>query len=226
MKQCVTCGQEKPLDSFYKNSGTKDGLDSKCKECAKEYAKAYYHSHKEVVSKKYSQYRMRNRQYHLDRCKKWRSDNKEKYENYYKTYAIERQEEIRARRRRYQRAYTSTAHGRVSMLISRYIRHVLKGQKKGKAWESLVGYTKVQLVKHLKKTMPDGYSWQDFMNGRLHIDHKIPIVAFNFKTPEDLDFKKCWALKNLQLLPARKNLQKQAKIDKPFQPSFAFGGAL
>lgn len=33
------------------------------------------------------------------------------------------------------------------------------------------------------------------------------------------DFKRCWALRNLQLLPAKDNLRKNAKIGKPFQPS-------
>lgn len=37
---------------------------------------------------------------------------------------------------------------------------------------------------------------------------------------------KDWALKNLQLLPAKENMTKNAKLEKPFQPSFAFGGSL
>jgi hypothetical protein len=46
-----------------------------------------------------------------------------------------------------------------------------------------------------------------------------PITAFNFNTPEDIDFKRCWALSNLQPLWARDNLSKQNKLIKPFQPS-------
>jgi len=78
-------------------------------------------------------------------------------------------------------------------------------------------------VHHLKTTIPEGCSWETFLKGDLHIDHKIPISAFNFKTPNDIDFKKCWALENLQLLTVRDNLSKGANLDKPFQPSFAFG---
>lgn len=64
------------------------------------------------------------------------------------------------------------------------------------------------------------------MDGDLHIDHIIPITAFNFDTPDDIDFRKCWALKNLQLLPEKENREKRDKIEGPFQPSFAFGGTL
>lgn len=57
-----------------------------------------------------------------------------------------------------------------------------------------------------------------------HIDHKIPKSAFNFETPEDIDFKRCWALKNLQPLWAAENIKKHDRVDKPFQPSLAIGG--
>jgi len=52
-----------------------------------------------------------------------------------------------------------------------------------------------------------------------HIDHIIPQSAFNYETPKDLDFKKCWALTNLQILSSVENMKKSAKLDKPFQPS-------
>jgi 5-methylcytosine-specific restriction endonuclease McrA len=52
-----------------------------------------------------------------------------------------------------------------------------------------------------------------------HIDHIIPKAAFNYEKPEDIDFKKCWALKNLQPLWAKENHEKKDKLLKPFQPS-------
>jgi len=71
--------------------------------------------------------------------------------------------------------------------------------------------------------MPRGYVWDDYMNGKLHIDHKIPVSVFNFNKTQDIDFKKCWALKNLQLLPAIENIKKNNKLNKHFQPSLIFG---
>jgi len=95
----------------------------------------------------------------------------------------------------------------------------LNGNKNGRKWKILVGYGIEKLEKRLNKTMPVGYGWQNFLNGELHIDHIIPINAFNFTKPEHEDFKKCWALKNLQLLPAIENISKGCKLEKPFQPS-------
>ena len=37
MKTCSQCGQTKPLDSFYKHKRSRDGRQSACKECKREY---------------------------------------------------------------------------------------------------------------------------------------------------------------------------------------------
>lgn len=103
--------------------------------------------------------------------------------------------------------------------LSTAIRFSLKGNKAGRKWEKLVGYTVNDLIKRLKKTIPEGYAWQDFLDGKLHIDHIIPISAFNYSKPEHADFRRCWALSNLQLLPAKENLRKSNKLTKPFQPA-------
>ena len=98
----------------------------------------------------------------------------------------------------------------------------LKGKKSGRGWETLVGYTVKQLEKHLKKRFADGMTWGLFLQGKIHIDHKIPISVFNYEKPEDDDFKKCWALKNLQPLWAKDNVSKNNNLDKHFQPSLIF----
>jgi hypothetical protein len=96
----------------------------------------------------------------------------------------------------------------------------LRGKKDRRPWESLVGYTLDDLVKHLKKTMPKGYTWDDLIAGRLHIDHRDPVSAFNFDSHTDIDFQRCWSLKNLRLIPAFDNLSKGSKILSPIQTSF------
>jgi len=94
----------------------------------------------------------------------------------------------------------------------------LCGGKNGRKWQDLVGYSVDQLRKHLEKRFTNGMGWGN--HGSLwHIDHIIPISAFNFATPDDLDFKRCWELKNLRPFEAKKNCSKGARIDKPFQPS-------
>ena len=177
---------------------------------------------------------------------KWRIENKEKIKEYMKQYIEKNKERLKKYRskrikenREYQIIYRSKNDKKVKNNRNRYekkrkeidlkynlndkmrssIRLSLKGNKNGRHWETLVGYTLDDLVKRLKKTMPEGYCWEDYINGRLHLDHKIPISVFNFEKPEHINFKRCWALKNLQLLPARENLIKSNKIKKPFQLS-------
>jgi 5-methylcytosine-specific restriction endonuclease McrA len=95
----------------------------------------------------------------------------------------------------------------------------LKGNKAGRRWEPLAGYTLSDLIKRLNKTMPEGYTWQDYLTGKLQVDHIIPRSVFNFTRPEHTDFKRCWALNNLRLLPARENSIKSNHLKKPFQPA-------
>ena len=89
------------------------------------------------------------------------------------------------------------------------MRKSLKKGKDGYSWEKLLGYTRRQLFDHLTETMPDGYTWDDLDD--LHIDHIIPRSSFNFNEYSDDEFKKCWAMDNLQFLPAVENMQKGCK---------------
>jgi len=84
---------------------------------------------------------------------------------------------------------------RLNCSIRRLINLSLNGNKAGRSWEGLVGYSIDQLKIHLEKQFTDGMIWANY--GKWHIDHKIPISAFNFKNPEDIDFRRCWALSNL-----------------------------
>lgn len=119
--------------------------------------------------------------------------------------------------------YNSTLKYRLNQRIRGGIRKSIKAGKGGRRWEELVGFTLKQLEKHIAKQFKDGMSWDKFFSGEIHIDHKIPIAAHNFNTPDDEDFKRCWKLSNLQPLWALENKKKQAKIDKPFQQSLIFG---
>lgn len=47
---CKTCGDEKPLESFAKNSSCKEGRAYSCKNCLAEYAREYKAKNKEKVS--------------------------------------------------------------------------------------------------------------------------------------------------------------------------------
>lgn len=93
--------------------------------------------------------------------------------------------------------------------LSCLMRISLKGSKSGKKWETLVGYTLEDLKRHLQSLFHPGMTFENF--GAWHIDHKQPRASFTFASPEDEDFKKCWALSNLQPLWKLDNLKKGSK---------------
>ena len=97
--------------------------------------------------------------------------------------------------------------------ISSRIRKTLRCSKlkKGNKTFRLLGYSKYKLKDHLESQFTDGMSWDNI--GEWHIDHIRPVASFNFTTTECEDFKKCWALNNLQPLWAFDNMSKGDKWD-------------
>ena len=209
------------------------------KEYMKKYNKEYYIKNKEKLDEYKKQWEEENK----DRSKKNRREyyqkNKEKRREYSRTYCKNNREKMRKYHKIYMREYRDIhkeelnkkrneqikARNRTDLKFNlndrmgSTLRKSLKGNKNGWHWEDLVGYTLEDLIKQLKKTMPKGYTWQDLLEGRLHIDHKIPKSAFNYDSPKHSDFERCWALKNLQLLPAEENKVKGNKLTRPFQPA-------
>jgi len=193
--------------------------------------KRYYLDNKERILKKYKQYREENKDKARIYQKKYREENYEKKRQYNKQYAIKNKDKKREyylnnkegatewrkqwRRKQVENNDRFVLNHRVSGAIYKS----LKRNKNGYHWEDLVGYTLDDLKDRLIKTMPEGYCWNDYLNGKLHIDHIIPISVFNYTKPEHTDFKRCWALNNLRLFPARENLIKANKISSPLQPA-------
>ena len=175
----------------------------------------YYKNNPEKMKEKRKKY-CETHEYNSEYFKIWRENNPE-YDRQYRKNNLGkikmRLNQWQKNRRRIDLKYNLTR--KMSCMVN----ICLKKNKNYKSWKSLVDYTLIELIKHLKKTMPKGYKWQDFLKGRLHIDHIIPISAFNFIKPENPDFNRCWALKNLQLLTAEENRIKHNKLLNPFQPA-------
>lgn len=104
---------------------------------------------------------------------------------------------------------------KISNNIGTGLRHSLPGNKAGRRWETLVGYTVHDVKVHMENLFTEGMTWDDFLSGKIHIDHKIPIIAFRFNSAEDEEFKNAWSLRNLQPLWATDNLRKNDKIIYP-----------
>ena len=204
MKKCTKSGSIKDISEFYKNSGYKDGYHGWCKACYRIWKLNYKAINREFIRQQDKEYRKSHREGGAKRQEKYRKNNPDK---------IRKQ-----RREQYERNMANPTR-KLFLRTHTSICNSLAGRKHGKKWESLVGYDIVELKQHLEKMFVDGMSWDNY--GQWHVDHIIPSSVFNFSSPDDLDFKRCWDLKNLRPMWGTDNIKKGAKLSKPFQPALA-----
>ena len=138
----------------------------------------------------------------------------------YNKVDIRKLEEQRKRRNEYLRKrYKQRRHiprtpaERINDNIRSVIRQSLNNKKAGRKWETLVGYTVDDLIKHLEILFDGKMTWDNYgkyEEGKYkwHIDHIKPISLFHYKDTNDREFKECWALSNLQPLEVIANISK------------------
>ncbi len=201
-KKCTKCEIEKFISEFCLRNDKKRIVNkhrSECKSCHNSTRYKYRDFDKRYNDKCRLSGLYKGR---YNKLREWRKNNPEK---------------AREKNRNSREKFRQTPKGMlINRMSSRINQSLIKGKMR-KHWESLVGYTIQELKEHLEKQFLTGMTWGN--RDLWHIDHKIPIAAFNFEKPEDIDFKKCWALKNLRPLWARDNSVKQDKLEQAFQPS-------
>lgn len=214
-KKCTKCGKTKDISKFYKFKSRHGTISckSQCKECVKKSKrksnKLYYQRTKEE-----------RKNYNLEKAKEWRKKNPDYHktkerEQYSKKYSYKylRRPGIKEKRtKQYMARIKKDDKLRISVTMKGQIYRALKGKKAGRHWEDLVGYTLQDLMTHLESLFKPGMTFEN--HGEWHIDHKKPKKLFNYESVEDPEFKKCWALKNLQPLWAWENLSKGSKYEE------------
>lgn len=201
MKKCSRCRKKKDRAYFSKRKKYKDGLDYKCKDCSRIEREQYAESIKKHLTV-------------------WRKDHPEQIKQYRQKWKNNNPEKVKESNRLVSNRRRASLRGRLGGRMSCSIGSSLKNKSKNNNhWESLVGYTIKQLKTHLEKHFVDGMTWEKYGKNGWEIDHIIPKSAFNYEKPEDIDFKRCWALKNLQPLWRKNNRSKWNKVSKPFQPN-------
>lgn len=205
--KCPSCKENKDECEFSHDRVTKTGFYYQCKSCQKISYKKWYVKNKERLIRKAAEWNKNNPSKKAKCNRNWCKKHPDRMKFFYRKYS----KKIRA-----------TLKGRLNHIMACSIWHAIHDSKNGRGWEILVGYTLDDLKAHLEKQFRDGMNWKKFMKGKIHVDHKIPISAFNFTKPEHIDFRRCWALSNLQPLWAKENIQKHNKLDRQFQPSLGF----
>lgn len=230
MKICTRCGEEKPatLEYFHAYKRSPDGVRSICKVCrSKENAenreertakkREFYHKNIDRVRadqrRSYAKHVERRR----EDARKNHYKNRDRNIDRMKLYLEENRGELNKRRRpksnkRFNDKYKKDPVFTLTHRVRSLVRRSLKRGVKSDTLNNILDYSMMDLRLHLESKFKDGMSWDEFMKGNIHIDHIIPISHFKPKSTDSHEFKKCWALENLQPLWASDNLSKAGKM--------------
>lgn len=85
---------------------------------------------------------------------------------------------------------------------------------KNDSFPKYVEWTIEELKKHLESLFQPGMTWSNYGRGGWHIDHRIPDSWFSYSSIDDEDFKKSWALSNLQPMWESENCSKSNRFSK------------
>lgn len=143
-------------------------------------------------------YYVQNREAILVRNNKWEAENKDHVRAYMAEYASNNRKtkpwwNIRGR--------LAT---RISGLLRKY------NVKKSNTTVELIGCTVAELRDQFTSQFTEGMTWELFLQGKIHIDHRVPCVSFDLTDPAEQ--KKCFHHSNLQPLWALDNLRKSATV--------------
>lgn len=212
---CTACKEAKPAtsDFFHVHKASKDGLRPQCKECRKAESRAYYLANLDRVRENSRAWQAANPDKANAKKLAWARRHEEREKQRKRDYKDRNREVLRKREaaRIKEREQTDPVF-RLRRLMSRRMWMALRRAKDGWSWEQLVGYTRLDLKRHLERQFSAGMTWEKFAAGEIHIDHIHPVAAFNCSSPHDPEFRACWALANLRPMWASENCSKGAKI--------------
>lgn len=195
-RRCSICNEFKSLEEF-------SSTNTACKTCSNIRSKEYrekdiehsnllqregYKRNREKRLLYAKNYRLKNNELLIQKCKDWRNLNPN-----YKKCRWKNDENYKI---------TENLRGRIYKAI--------KNNSKSATTKELLGCTIDYLKIHLSKSFAEGMSWNNY--GLWHIDHIKPCSAFDLSKEDEQ--KECFNYKNLQPLWAIDNLNKSNKYDK------------
>lgn len=239
-KRCPKCLIEKAPEAFNADRNKRDGLTSYCRECSRqkcaEWAKANadkklagrkadYEANKEAYKRRAREWREANPDRVRELSQRYSAENKsairEAAARYYqenkeelgarrKRYAVENPDRMRELRRAWQLKAQQSVGWRLRRRISKSLRRALPSGKNGAWTMDLLGYTLTELRAHIERQFVKGMGWHNM--DEWHIDHIIPVSAFDIQSVDDPAVRRAWALTNLRPLWASENCSKGARI--------------
>ncbi|WP_262027593.1 hypothetical protein [Microvirga sp. Mcv34] len=238
-KRCCACGITKPAVAFWPKKDRLDGLYSSCRECAAvARAGKHTHRKKRPTTEEKraereraarragKRYRPRDAYFMwVKECaKQAREERRQLME---RAKAKEREAKpwlepgishSESRRRRYQNDPAFNLRERVrnqfrkkrrSRNIQYTLRKIITTDRKSPTLETFLGYSASRLKQHIERQFEPGMNWERFVAGEIHIDHIVPVSAFDLEDEDDI--RAAWALTNLRPMWAGANMRKGAR---------------
>ena len=171
--------------------------------------KNYYLDNRDEILRISGLYQKENKEQTNIKNKKWRDDNLEQVKEISKVsskkWKSKPENKKKMNEHDKQRRLTDPNYKLKKLLRSR-MNHALRGISRSKHTFEILGCTYDEWKMHLISTFTDGMTWEKVMNGEIHIDHKIPICAFDLRDEDQLDI--CFNWRNTQCLWVKDNFRK------------------
>ena len=232
-KRCTKCGEVKPLEKYPKHGRGRRG---ECKPCRAAYqreyqsknreriaagTREYYVKNREKIAAAQREYVAQNKERTVLRRRKWYAQNRERVIKKSRAWYAQNRERGCARAKRWRennsersaavkRAHTRARRKtdpafRMASTLRTRLRDALRGRsKKSACTERLLGCTFNEARAHIEGQFKDGMSWGN--RGSFHIDHILPVIAFNLLNPAHQ--RMCFCYLNLQPLTPQENQRK------------------
>ncbi len=207
------CNTEKPIEEYWNHNGTKDKKRHECKSCLKERQTKWDKNNKGSIWEKKKEWRKNNPEKH--RLIELRHRASDKRKETLKKWMIKNKEKLK----QWRKIYRNQIHIKIRDTVSKRIHHHIGRESQFYPhWEKVIGYSMDELRIHIESKFLPGMNWDNYgtwtKNGPMkwHIDHIRPVSSFDIKNTSCEDFKKCWALSNLQPLWAIDNIKKSDKF--------------
>jgi Fe2+ transport system protein B len=217
-KICNTCTKEKPFSDFSRSKSKRDGYQTQCKDCVKEY--------KKLNKRRIEDYQKRYREDNKDNALRYRENNKEnianKQKEYWKEYSRLKKLEIKLQQRKHRKAnkekissqqkeYREKNKENIAKYMHEYQknnRHIINAITskrracKLNATPKWLSKKDEQIIRRFYKL---SILFSKIFNSTFHVDHIIPLQG---KTVCGLHVP--W---NLQILPAKDNISKSNSFE-------------
>ena len=183
---CRWCHGEKPLIAFRHSYKTRNGYDTVCLQCSREYGRRY----RTTTRGRAVHNRSSRKYYHMRKVRIARGESTSQRTYYYRADTATR----KAQHAAYARRYMSAPERRLYQHVGYAVWNWLRGRKACQKWTALVGYSFDELMTRLKLQFQPGMTMENY--GTVwHLDHIVARARFDLAS--DDAFKQCWALSNL-----------------------------